>query len=177
MPAETAAPARRWSYVTNRVQPARGRAAAPGLGAHEGRAWLRLLLDEKYPSAVAERLRARGHDVVAVTERPELRSLTDPDVFMVSQRERRAVVTENVADFVEIADRLDERGQPHFGLVLIDPANYRRGHPRTIGRMVTQLDQLLRDHPDDRPTSLAPLAVDGGRLTCPQVVLRYVPTS
>jgi hypothetical protein len=115
---------------------------------------LRLLLDEMYPSVVAERLRARGHDVVAVTERPELRSLADADVFTVSQSERRTVVTENVADFASIADSLDERGQTHFGLVLIDPAKYRRGHPRTIGRMVTGLDRLLRGHPADRATAL-----------------------
>jgi hypothetical protein len=115
---------------------------------------LRLLLDEMYPSVVAERLRARGHDVVAVTERPELRSLADADVFTVSQSERRAVVTENVADFVGIADRIDDRGQPHFGLVLLDPVTYRRGHARTIGRMVTQLDRLLRDRPGDEATAL-----------------------
>jgi nucleoside-diphosphate-sugar epimerase len=115
---------------------------------------LRLLLDEMYPSVVAERLRARGHDVVAVTERPELRSLSDADVFMVGQSERRTVVTENVADFSGIADSLDERGQTHFGLVLIDPVVYRRGHSRTIGRMVTGLDRLLRDHPGGRGTAL-----------------------
>lgn len=115
---------------------------------------MKLLLDEMYPSVVAERLRGRGHDVVAVTERPELRSLVDVDVFRVSQDERRAVVTENVADFVGIADRLDEHAQTHFGLVLIDPVKYRRGHPRTIGRLVTQLGRLLRDHPGQRATSL-----------------------
>jgi hypothetical protein len=114
---------------------------------------LKLLLDEMYPSVVAERLRARGHDVVAVTERLELRSLTDVDVFRVSKDERRAVVTENVADFVSIADGLDGRGQAHYGLVLIDPVKYRRGHPRTIGRLVTQLERLLRDHPGDGATS------------------------
>jgi hypothetical protein len=115
---------------------------------------LKLLLDEMYPSVVAERLRARGHDVVAVTERPELRSLADVDVFRVSQDERRAVVTENVADFVGIADSVDEHGQTHFGFVLTNPVKYRRGHPRTIGRLVTQLDLLLREHPGDRATSL-----------------------
>jgi hypothetical protein len=115
---------------------------------------LRLLLDEMYPSVVAERLRSRGHDVVAVTERPELRSLADADVFTVSLSERRTVVTENIADFVSIGDSLDERGQTHFGLVLIDPVRYRRGHSRTIGRMVTELDRLLGDHPGDRATAL-----------------------
>lgn len=115
---------------------------------------MRLLLDEMYPAVIAERLRDRGHDVVAVTERPELRSMTDMDVFAVCQREHRAVVTENIADFAGIADGLDQRGEEHFGLVLIDPATYPRGRPRTIGRMVSALDRLLRAHRDDLATSL-----------------------
>ena len=136
----------------NRVEAERQRQAWERMKGNGAR--LRLLLDEMYPSVVAERLRARGHDVVAVTERPELRSLADADVFTVSQNERRTVVTENVADFAGIADSLDERGQTHFGLVLIDPVKYRRGHSRTIGRMVTGLDRLLSGHPADRATAV-----------------------
>lgn len=115
---------------------------------------MRLLVDEMYPAVLAERLRGRGHDVSAVTERPELRSLPDADVFAACQRERRALVTENIVDFVPIADGADQRGEAHFGLVLIDPANDPRGRQRTIGRLVTSLDRLLRLHPRDRPTSL-----------------------
>jgi hypothetical protein len=115
---------------------------------------LRLLLDEMYPAVVAKRLRGRGHDVVAVTERPELRSLADADVFRVCQAEHRAMVTENIADFVRIADVADQGGAAHYGLVLIDPARFPRGRRRTIGRLVTGLDQCLREHPQDRATSL-----------------------
>jgi predicted nuclease of predicted toxin-antitoxin system len=61
---------------------------------------LRLLLDEMCPAAVADQLRGRGHEVSAITERPELRSLPDADLFAVAQQERRAVVTENIADFI-----------------------------------------------------------------------------
>lgn len=115
---------------------------------------MRLLVDEMYPPAIAEQLRRRGHDVVAVAERVELRSLSDPAVIAAAQPERRAVVTENVADFVPLANVADERGEPHHGLVLVDPASYPRGHRRTIGRMVTELARLLNDHPSDVPKSL-----------------------
>lgn len=107
-----------------------------------------------YPAAIAEQLRGRGHDVDAVTARAELRSLPDAEVFAAAQAERRAVVSENIGDFSSIADAADQRGQGHHGLILIDPAKYPRGNRRTIGRLVTQLDRVLADHPRDEATSL-----------------------
>jgi hypothetical protein len=113
---------------------------------------LRLLLDEMYPAAIADALRARGHDAVAVVERPELRSGSDADVFAAAQTEGRTVVTENVADFVPIANDHDARSKAHHGLVLVHPVRYPRGHPRTIGAMVTALDELASRSPEHDPT-------------------------
>jgi len=115
---------------------------------------LRLLLDELYPAAIAEQLRVRGHDLVAVTARPELRALPDDAVFATAQQESRAVVTENIGDFSSIADAADQRGHAHHGLVLVDPANYPRGNRRTLGRLVTDLDRLLNAHRSAEATSL-----------------------
>lgn len=42
---------------------------------------MRLLVDEMPPQAITAQLRRRGHGVVGVTERSELRSLSDPDLF------------------------------------------------------------------------------------------------
>ncbi len=124
------------------------------MGASAGSARLKLLLDEMYPPAIAEQLRRRGHDVDAAAARGELRMLADPDIFATAQREQRAVVTENVADFCVIADGHDRHGESHHGLVLVNPGRYSRGDPRTIGRMVTALEQLLDEHPETTPTSL-----------------------
>jgi predicted nuclease of predicted toxin-antitoxin system len=115
---------------------------------------LRLLIDEMYPAAIAEQLRGRGYDVSAVTERVALRSLADAAIFATAQDERRAVVTENVADFVPLADTVEQRGKPHHGLVLADPAKFPRGNPRIRGRMVRELLKLLAQEPSDHPRSL-----------------------
>jgi Domain of unknown function (DUF5615) len=115
---------------------------------------LRLLLDEMLPHTIAEELRRRGHDVEAVTQRAELRALPDSEIFATAQQELRAVVTENIADFSDIADSHDRRGQAHHGLVLVDPGKYQRGHPRTVGRLLTELDRLLREHEGEEAKSL-----------------------
>jgi hypothetical protein len=112
------------------------------------------MLDEMYPQAIAEQLRARGHDASAVVERSELRALPDADLFALAQTEQRAVVTENLPDFIIIANDYDERGQVHHGVVLVPPSSYPRSDSRLVGRMVTALDRLIGEHPENTPTSL-----------------------
>lgn len=115
---------------------------------------MKLRLDEMYPPAIAEQLRARGHDADAVAERTELRGLPDTEIFALAQTELRALVTEDVADLSKIANAYDQRGEAPYGLVLVDPNRYPRGSPGTIGRMVTELDRMLEEHPETTPTSL-----------------------
>lgn len=113
---------------------------------------MKLLLDEMHSKGIADGL--RGHDAVAVVERPELRNVSDPDVFAAAQGERRTVASENVPDFVPIANDHDARGQAHHGLVLVHQRRYPRGNPRTIGVMVTALDALASRYPADDATSM-----------------------
>ena len=56
---------------------------------------MRLLLDEHFSRHIAEQLRTRGHDAVAVGERADLAGLADDELFAAAQQERRAIVTEN----------------------------------------------------------------------------------
>ncbi|HEY5262098.1 MAG TPA: DUF5615 family PIN-like protein [Solirubrobacteraceae bacterium] len=114
---------------------------------------MKLLLDEMYSPVIAEQVGSRGHDVEAVAARSELRALADEGIFDVAQQEGRTVVTENIADFCEIVNRQDTSGQSHYGLVLVNPSKHPRGEPRAIGRMVSELDRLLKEHPADEPTS------------------------
>lgn len=102
-----------------------------------------------YPHSIATQLGRKGHDVHAVTARPELRALTDDELFALAQEEHRTVMTENVADFCRIADEQDRSGRSHHGLVLVDPVRYPRGASRTVGRLVTALDRLLGERPGE----------------------------
>ena len=77
----------------------------------------RILLDENVSPALAAALRARGHDAVHV-EDVGLAGADDPVVFAFAVRELRAVLTQNVRDFVLLVREHAERGQSHHGLIL-----------------------------------------------------------
>jgi hypothetical protein len=108
---------------------------------------VRLLLDEHLSPLVAELLRDRGHDVVAIKrDRPDVEGSSDHEVMEVAHRERRAVVTNNVKDFRPIAAARIVSGHGHGGLVLV-PASV----PRTraaVGHVVAGLESILRAEPD-----------------------------
>jgi len=115
---------------------------------------VRPLLDEMYSAAVAEGLRKRGHDVVAVQEVPSLRRLADSALFEHAQRDRRAVVTENVRDFMPLDGSMHQRGVPHHGLIFTTNRKFPRHRESFIGQLVNALDQYLEAHPGDDPLSI-----------------------
>jgi hypothetical protein len=97
---------------------------------------------------IADQLRRRGRDVVAVAERPELRGQPDSVIFATAQAETRAIVTENVADYRALATAAVQRGDSHAGLVLSSNRRFPRHNPRTTGRLVIALEALLAAQPD-----------------------------
>ena len=103
---------------------------------------MRLLLDEMFPARVAIQLRARGYDVIAVTERSDLRSQPDNALLGVAQREGFAIVTENATDFRRLA-----RVTQHPGLIFTTDRQFSRRDPRTAGRLVLALEALLVANP------------------------------
>jgi predicted nuclease of predicted toxin-antitoxin system len=107
---------------------------------------VKLLLDEHYSPRIAVELRRRGHDVVAVRERTELRGLSDHALFALMAAERRAIVTEDAADFLPIVRAATVRGTDHFGVVLTSPRQFPRT-VRSIGRLVAALDAFLIARP------------------------------
>lgn len=106
---------------------------------------MRLLLDEHYSPRIAEQLRQAGHDVVSISERSDLRGLTDARVFSFAQTERRALLTENTADFIAEVEKAQRDGLTHFGAIFTSPRSFPRG-ANTIGSYVRALDLYLSGH-------------------------------
>lgn len=109
---------------------------------------MKLLLDEQYSPRIAEHLRARGHDVTAVAGKPGLAGLADRRLIAAARQEGRALLTENVADFLPIAAELARTGTPHAGIVLASARRFLRSRDAT-GWLVETLDGLLAAHPGD----------------------------
>lgn len=108
---------------------------------------MRLALDHHYPIAIAEQLRRAGHDVVAAVECGGHRE-PDEGLLTCCAAQGRALLTNNVGDFVVIARNWAVRGQGHPGLVLTSDSSLPRTRA-TVGTYVTLLDALLLDHPAD----------------------------
>jgi len=110
---------------------------------------VRLLLDEMISPRIARELRERGHDVQAVKrDRPELAGRGDSELVGQMTSERRAIVTNDVADFQVIHDRLVAAGDEHGGMVFTFDGTMPRAK-RTIPRWVQVLAELLAEHPDE----------------------------
>jgi Domain of unknown function (DUF5615) len=109
---------------------------------------VRLLLDEHYSSRIAVSLRERGHEVVAVRERADLRGLDDRQIWARAAGETRALVTENAADFMPLFREAAAAGAHHFGVVFTSPRSLPRS-AGTIGVYAEELDRFLRERPAD----------------------------
>jgi hypothetical protein len=109
---------------------------------------LKLLLDEMFSPLVAVELRGRGHDAVAIKERDEWQSLSDPEVIALARTERRPVVTANLRDFRPLhAGLVAPGGDGHVGMVFV-PASFRLTRGAT-GQIVAALEVRLAEYPGD----------------------------
>jgi hypothetical protein len=109
---------------------------------------LRLLLDEHYSPTVAQGLRGRGHDVVAVAERADLVGAADRDLLEAAGDEGRVLVTNNARHLVPIATELLGTGGSHAGLVLTSDRSLPRAMG-SVGDLLDALEALLVAHPAD----------------------------
>ncbi len=113
---------------------------------------MKLLLDEMLPPVIAEQLRERGHDVVAVAERHDLVGSEDREVFEAALAESRAVVTENVADFLRPDRSFRDAGRDQHGLLFVRKRG-RRGEG-IVGEFAHALDAFLEDNPGEAASSM-----------------------
>ncbi len=113
---------------------------------------MKLLLDETLPPVIAEQLRERGHDVVAVAERHDLVGAEDREVFEAALAESRAVVTENVSDFLRLDRSFRGAGRDHRGLLFVRKRG-RRGE-EIVAEFSRALDAFLKGNPGEAASSV-----------------------
>lgn len=105
---------------------------------------LRLLLDEHLSPQIARQLCSRGHDVVAVGERPNLKGRADRVQFAPLPDEQRAIVTRDLGDFRPLLAEAIRAGTKTYGLICF-PRCFRLNRDG-IGLLVRALDILLQAH-------------------------------
>lgn len=104
-----------------------------------------LLLDEMLPAAIAERLRAKGHDVAAVVADPALVGLPDDQILASATSTGRALVTVNIKDFVPLDARYRAADQAHAGLILVSTKTFPQD--RTYVAAITTALAAFLDQP------------------------------
>jgi hypothetical protein len=83
-----------------------------------------LLLDEMFSGFIAEQLRAKGHDVLAVVTDPALIGLPDDQILAHATMTGRALVTANIKDFMPLDARHRAANRAHPGLILVSAKTF-----------------------------------------------------
>jgi hypothetical protein len=109
-----------------------------------------LLLDEMFSGAIAEQLRAKGHDVLAVVADPALVGLPDEQILARAASTGRALVTANIKDFVPLDTHYRAASQEHAGLILVPAKTFPQDRSYTAA-ITSALSALL-----DQPAQVQP---------------------
>ncbi len=92
-----------------------------------------------FAPTIAVELRRRGFDVLAVAEDPQLRALSDAELYKWAAENRRRLVTENVKDFRRLAATQTEQA----GLLFTSSRTFPRSR-RSVGLLIAALEAWLR---------------------------------
>lgn len=101
-----------------------------------------------YPASLARALREAGVDAVAVDEHDPLKGLSDEELLTGASRDRRAIVTENVSDFMRLVGQWADADQDHSGVVIALSTRFSRT-PAGHGELVEGLVELCADRPEE----------------------------
>lgn len=108
---------------------------------------MKLALDHHYPKLIAAGLRDRGFDVVTAFEM-DWHAEDDEPLLALCFGQRRALVTNNVADFAVIVRRWQAESRSHFGVIFTSDASLPRV-PALIDTYRDRLARLMLTHPSD----------------------------
>lgn len=111
---------------------------------------VRLVLDEMFSPKIATALREHKHDVVAVAERVDLRSITDDELFAWAIADNRWLLTENVKDFQPILLRAMQGSGVITGLLFTSSRTFPRSR-QNPGPLIDVLHTWLSTGPPPAP--------------------------
>ncbi len=106
---------------------------------------MKLLLDHHYSTAIAEQLRTHGHDAQTALERG-WQTESDESLLRLCASEKRALLTNNVADFTTIARSWAAAGSQHYGLIFTSDRSLPRSR-EMIGAFVMHLEAIIQANP------------------------------
>jgi len=109
-----------------------------------------LLLDEMLSGNIADQLRSKGHDVLAVVTDPMLLALPDDQILAHATATGRALVTANIKDFMPLDAHHRAAGQTHSGLIFISSKTIRQDRAYTAA-ITGALSAFLDQHPVMQP--------------------------
>jgi predicted nuclease of predicted toxin-antitoxin system len=108
---------------------------------------VKLLLDEHHSPKVAAQLVKAGFDVVAASSQENTRNIVDEELLTAAAADNRAIVTENIADFIPLAARWAADRRAHSGIILTHPERFNRRRSSYPGSLVRALKAFLNDPP------------------------------
>ncbi len=108
---------------------------------------MKLLLDERHAPSVAVQLTGEAFDVVAVAAQPDLRGMADEELLAYAATEQRALVTENVADFMPLATQWVDEHKAHAGLIFTNPKRLNRATLAYPRNLIASLREFLTHSP------------------------------
>ncbi|HYM54441.1 MAG TPA: DUF5615 family PIN-like protein [Solirubrobacteraceae bacterium] len=105
-------------------------------------------MDEMYPAALAEALRAAGIDARTVVELG-LAGRSDPEILAAAVADGYTVLTENVADFAHVSAEHLTAGRHHSGVLIALSSRFSRRRAG-IGALVAAIHTVADQQLDDR---------------------------
>ncbi len=109
---------------------------------------MKLLLDEMYPAALAESLKAVDIAASTVLELG-LAGKSDPDILAAAIERSCALLTENVADFTHISAEHLAAGEHHPGILIASSSRFSR-RPAGIASLVSAIRAVSGQRLEDR---------------------------
>jgi hypothetical protein len=114
-----------------------------------------VLVDEMYPAAAAEALRASGIDATTVTDL-RLAGAPDTEIFGAAIAGGFGVLTENLGDFARIAAEHTTGGGHHAGLLIALSSRFSR-RPAGLQPLVDAIRAIADEQIVDRVIYLKPV--------------------